>query len=103
MIAAAQIANLISTVKDWGELNHRIETSHDGWIAIKDGRVNVVHEIERLPGLRYQMKREQTAMYTDQFFVMVTDEVGTLIELYLKSDGYADISLADFIEKCASE
>lgn len=95
------VANLISSIMNWDKLSHDLHSTPDGWILIRDKRINIVKEIEKLPHLRYCMKEVASDdFYGTQYYVVVTDEVGQLIELYMKqTDDYAGLELNEFLSK----
>lgn len=97
-----KLANLVASVKNWGDLDnrnldHKIPADEDGWVKIGAGEVNVVSEIKKVKGLKYKQIIEGD--YNRHYFVVVTDEVGELIELYIKTGDYAGLDLSEFLAK----
>ena len=75
----------------------RIETQH-GWLKI-DGHNNIdlIEQIEKIPGLIYEIKRE--GFYDERTMVLVSNQVGKIIELYLEAKNYADMELYEFVSR----
>lgn len=95
-----KLAEIVSSIKNWGDLKkqpltHKIETENSGWVRLRHGSVDVVSEIKKVEGLRYKQVTEGD--YAKHYFVVVTDEIGELIELYIKSGDYAGLPLSEFI------
>ena len=102
----AGLANLVSSITNWDTLSHDLESTHDGWVQIKDKKINLVKEIDKLPNLRYCMKKvENKEHYSEQYYVVVTNEVGQLIELYMRSseEQYAGLELNEFLSKTVKD
>lgn len=73
----------------------RIETD-EGWLSIdEDNKISLVDQIKKVPGLKYTIQRG--GFYDEHVTVMVSDEVGKIIGLYMKANNYADMELFEFI------
>lgn len=95
-----KLAEIVASIKNWGDLKkkpltHKIETEKSGWVRLRNNEVDVVSEIKKVEGLKYKQFTEGD--YDTHYFVAVTDEVGQLIELYIKSGEYAGLPLSEFI------
>jgi hypothetical protein len=73
---------------------------NDGWLEVNDKSINLVDQIKKIKGLKYKHVKEEGGMYHDgKEYVLVSDEVGKVIQLYLKADDYADMELFEFVSR----
>ncbi len=96
------LTELLSTITNWDKLSHKIELSEGKYLRIKDKSVDVCEEIKKVSGLKYKIEKKE-AFYNTVTYIVVTDAVGTLIEAYLKTDGFADLELNEFLSEAISD
>lgn len=108
--------SLISSIKQWIKFDLKnlssdqkaIEINPNGFNGVSEWsgdpdtakkRINIVEQIEKVPGLKYDLKRT-IGEYAVRYFIIVRNDIGQAIELYLAmEDDYADMELAEFIKK----
>jgi hypothetical protein len=74
-----------------------------GWLQIKGRKVEIVRDFEKVPGLKYFHRRDSDG-YAINEYVVVHDDVGRLVELYLSlDDNYANMELNEFIVRALAD
>lgn len=80
-----------------------------GWLHITGARgtdrsVDLVKGFDRIPGLKYFHYNAGGGGYYTYEYVIVRDDIGRLVDLYMSLDEpYANLSLDDFILKALTE
>jgi hypothetical protein len=74
-----------------------------GWVHIFKNGAELVKELDKLNDHNCRVSRVSDGYYVT-YTIVVTDEVGALIDLYMSvEDDYADMKLSDFVKKALSE
>jgi ligand-binding SRPBCC domain-containing protein len=105
-----KLTKIIKGIISSPELLGKIHTNPDGLILITTGwsildqpiytEINVVKEIKKVPGLKYRVYHDEYGGYDPRKnYVAVTSEVGDLVSIYLKADGFAGMELSEFLQK----
>jgi hypothetical protein len=105
-----KIKKLVKDVISSRKLLSKIQTNRDGLILITTGwslldqpiytEVDIVYEIQRIPSLKYKVHYDTSDGYEpEKNYISVTSEVGDLIGIYIKNNGFAGMSLAEFLKK----
>jgi hypothetical protein len=91
------VKNLLKDPAKLAKAMCEIPTSPNGYVELDNGgSINLVNEIKRVTGLRYEFRRTCNPS-SSSTMVIVEDEVGRIIKLYISTSGFAELSLAEFI------
>lgn len=100
---------MLDRMKSWIQFKFvkkiAIEVDEEGYLEPPSelfGTINLVDQIQRVSGLDYKLGEER-GFYNNCYYVMVTNKVGDIIELYFSLDNnYADMDLSEFISRTLS-